>query len=209
MLQYLVLGAGFAFAAVIQPGPLQAFLLSRVAAAGWRRTLPAAFAPLRSDGPIAVLALVVLGQLPRLAQEALRGAGGLLLLYLGLVAFRQWRDPAVAETTASAPRTLLDATLVNLLNPHPYLGWSLVLGPSVLTAWSEHPGRAIALVAAFYGTIVLGLALFIALVGTARFLGPRGQRALVGISAVVLVGLGVLLVASAIWRVAGPATPAG
>ena len=38
MLQYVVLGAGFAFAAVIQPGPLQAFLLSRVAAAGWRRT---------------------------------------------------------------------------------------------------------------------------------------------------------------------------
>ncbi len=209
MLQYIVLGAGFAFAAVIQPGPLQAFLLSRVAAAGWRRTLPAALAPLISDGPIAVLSLVVLGQLPRMAQEVLRGAGGLLLLYLGLVAFRQFRDPAEAVTTASAPRTLLDATLVNLLNPHPYLGWSLVLGPSVLTAWSEHPGLAIALVAAFYGTIVLGIALFIALVGTARFLGPRGQRALVGVSAVVLVSLGVLLVASAIWRVAGPAASAG
>ncbi len=42
MLPNVLLGSGFAFAAVIQPGPLQAFLLSRAVAAGWRRTLPAA-----------------------------------------------------------------------------------------------------------------------------------------------------------------------
>jgi len=80
MLENLVLGGGFAFAAAVQPGPLQAYLLSQVAARGWRRTLPAALAPLLSDGPIALLVLLVLGRLSVGAQQALRAAGGVLLL---------------------------------------------------------------------------------------------------------------------------------
>jgi len=49
MVEYIIIAAGFAFAAAAQPGPLQAFLLSRVVSAGWKQTLPAAFAPLISD----------------------------------------------------------------------------------------------------------------------------------------------------------------
>jgi len=77
LLPNVALGAGLAFAAVVQPGPLQAFLLSRAATDGWKRTLPAAFAPLLSDGPIALLALVVLSRFPLAAQNLLRAAGGL------------------------------------------------------------------------------------------------------------------------------------
>jgi threonine/homoserine/homoserine lactone efflux protein len=198
MLQYILLGGGLAFAAAIQPGPLQAFLLSRVAVAGWKRTLPACLSPLLSDGPIALLALLVLGQLPAAFQQVLRATGGVLLLYLAWVAFRQWRNPGQAGSHGSAPRTLLQATLVNVLNPNPYLGWTFVLGPSVVNAWRQHPANAVALLAAFYGTMVGMLALFIILAGTARFLGPRGRRALVGLSALVLAGLGAyLLIAGA------------
>jgi len=193
MLQYILLGGGLAFAAAIQPGPLQAFLLSRVAVAGWKRTLPACLSPLLSDGPIALLALLVLGQLPAAFQQVLRAAGGVLLLYLAWVAFRQWRNPGQADSHGSAPRTLLQAALVNVLNPNPYLGWALVLGPSVVSAWHQHPANAVALIVAFYGTMVAMLALFIILVGTARFLGPRGQRVLVGLSALVLAILGAYL----------------
>ena len=91
MLEYGLLGAGLAFAAAIQPGPLQAFLLSRVAAAGWRRTLPASLSPLVSDGPIALVALLVLSRVPPQVQDVLRAAGGILLLYLAGIAARQWR----------------------------------------------------------------------------------------------------------------------
>lgn len=198
VLPYLVLGGGFAFAAALQPGPLQAFLVSRVAATGWRRTLPACLAPLLSDGPIALVALLVLGQSPPSFLGALRFAGGLLLLYLAWVAFRQWRDPAKAASSGSAPRTLLEAVLVNLLNPNPYLGWTLVLGPSALAAWREHPAHAVALIAAFYGTMVTMLAGFIFLVGSARFLGPGGRRGLLAVSAVTLAGLGIYLLWSAL-----------
>ena len=55
---------GFAFAAALQPGPLQAYLLASVAQRGWKRTLPAALSPLLSDGPIILVVLLVLTRLP-------------------------------------------------------------------------------------------------------------------------------------------------
>ena len=202
MLESFLLGGGFGFAATVQPGPLQAFLISRVAATGWRRTLPASLAPPLSDVPVALLVLLVLGRLSPTAQHVLRASGGALLLYLAWVSFRQWRHPGAPDANRSAPRTLLEAVLVNLLNPNPYLGWALVLGPSVVAAWHERPANAVALVAAFYGTMVGMLALFIVLVGSAHFLGSRAQRALVAGSATALAGLGIWLLVSAVRHVA-------
>ncbi len=197
MLEYLTIGGGFAFAAAIQPGPLQAFLITRVAASGWRRTLPACLAPVISDLPIALLVLVVLGQLPLLAQHLLRVAGGILLIYLAVVTVRQLRRPGDPAAASSAPRNLRDAVLVNLLNPNPYLGWALVLGPATLAAWRERPAYGVALVGSFYGTMVVTLALIIVLVGTVSRFGPQAQRRLAMASAVALAGLGLYLLIAA------------
>ncbi len=186
----ILIGAGFAFAAVVQPGPLQAFLVSRVLATGWRRTLPAACAPLISDIPIAVLVLLVVGRLDSQVQALLRCAGGLLLLYHAFMVFRDLRGRKAQSAPASAPRTLLDAVVVNLLNPNPYLGWALILGPQAANAWHITPWRAVALVGSFYATMLLGLGLFIASAGTVNLLSPRRQRHLTLASGVVLVGLG-------------------
>lgn len=193
MLEHIVIGAGLAFAAAGQPGPLQAFLLSRVAAVGWRRTLPAALAPVISDGPIAVLVLTVLHQFARGFEGVLRGVGGVALLYFAAKTFLEWRRAGLANTpeSTSAPRTLRQAVVVNALNPGPYLGWSLILGPLALEAWARSPANAIALVASFYLVMTLGLALFIILLGTTSFLGPRGRRGLLLASSLALAGLGV------------------
>jgi len=193
MFEYLFIGGGFAFAAAVQPGPLQAFLVSRVAATGWKSTLPACLAPAMSDVPIALLVLIVLGRLSVTIQHLLRASGGVLLLYLSYAAIRQWRRPNALDMHRSAPRTLRDAVLVNLLNPNPYLGWTLVLGPSAVAAWHESPAHAIALVGAFYGTMVAMLALFILLVGTVRFFSPRVRRGLIAVSAFALAGIGLFL----------------
>jgi threonine/homoserine/homoserine lactone efflux protein len=189
----MLLGSGLAFGAAIQPGPLQAFLVSRVVATGWTRTLPACLAPLVSDGPIAILAILVLRRFPPAAQHALRASGGVLLLYLAASAFRQWRQPMSTSSQVTAPRTLLEAVVVNLLNPNPYLGWALVLGPAVVAAWSHHPAYAVGFLVAFYVTMFVTLSGFVFLAGTARCLTPRTQRALVGVSALLLAGLAVVL----------------
>ncbi len=200
MLQSILFAGGYAFAAGLQPGPLQAFLLSRTFATGWKRTLPAALAPLLSDGPIAVGVLLVVGQLSPRAQQGLRMAGGVLLVYLAWTAFRETRSEAEPDASGSAPRTLLQAVLVNLLNPNAYLGWAFILGPALLTAWHRRPAEGIALLVTFYGVLVATTAAFVMLAGTARFLSSRARRALLGISAVVLAGLGMyLLVTGALY----------
>jgi len=200
MIQYAVFGMGFAFAAAVQPGPLQAFFLSEVTRVGWRRTLPAAFCPLLTDIPIALLTLLVLKEVPGEAQTFIRLAGGLFLLYLAWVAFRDWRKNAVgvASPKGAAPSGLLKAAALNLLNPNPYLGWSLVLGPMTLKAWGDRHLAAVILLAAFYSVMVLCLALTILLFGTTQWLGPKGRRALLLFSALALAALAVYEIAAGV-----------
>ncbi len=198
MLEYLLIGGGFTLAAAIQPGPLQAYLLSSVLQRGWRRTLTASFAPLISDGPIVVIALLVLSRVPDSFQTVLRVAGGFLLLYFAWMGYRNWQQGVDQDSAQSdsAPRTLLQAVMVNLLNPNPYLGWSLVLGPAVVDAWQKDHVYAVVKVTAFYGTMIVGLAGTIYLFGRTSMLGPRGQRALVLISVGILTLLGVYQLAA-------------
>ena len=138
------------------------------------------------DGPIILAALFVLSHLPGRALQGLRLAGGVFLLYLAYGAYRSWRDAAKAETrdAGSPVRNLFQATVVNLTNPNPYLGWSLVMGPLLLKGWREAPAHGIGLLASFYTTIVLAQAGIVLLSAGARKLGHKVSRALVGASAI-------------------------
>jgi threonine/homoserine/homoserine lactone efflux protein len=200
-----MIGAGFALAAAFQPGPLQAFLFSRVAQQGWKKTLPASFAPILSDGPIALVTLVILHQLPEVMTHLLQAGGGFLLLYLAWSSFKQWRaapEPIITKD-GSVPQTIFQAVLVNLLNPNPYLGWSLILGPAAIAAWAVAPIRAVALVGSFYFTIVVGTMVVIRLFGLTGFLSDERRHSLVLISAIILAVLGAYQLMSAISYMVG------
>ena len=197
MLIYLVLGITYAFAAAVAPGPLQTYLISQTLSHGWRRTLPAAFCPLISDGPVIALALLVLIRVPVWMAQGLRLAGGVFVLYLAWGAARSWRGYD-AHAVAPAPSSLLRAALVNVLNPNVYISWSLVLGPLLLKAWRESPANGGALLAGFYGTMVLALAGTIVLFAAARNLGPRVTRVLIGLSSVALACFGCYLLWSGV-----------
>jgi threonine/homoserine/homoserine lactone efflux protein len=188
MLGYFILGVAYAFAAVVQPGPYQTYVISQTLSNGWRRTLPAAFAPLVSDGPIAILVLVVLSQVPRWFTFVLELAGGLFLLYLAVRALNAWRryDGEKKVQSQSIRQSLTKAVMVNLLNPNPYLGWSLVIGPLLLKGWRETPQNGVSLLVGFYGTMVAAMIGTIMLFGGARTLGPKVNRILIGISAIAL-----------------------
>jgi threonine/homoserine/homoserine lactone efflux protein len=194
MLPYLILGMTYAFAAAVQPGPLQTYLISQTLSHGWRRTLPAAFSPLLSDGPVILLVLLVLSRVPVWMVQGLRLAGGVFVLYLAWAAAKTWRAYH-AQRMAPAPSSLLRAALVNVLNPNPYISWSLVLGPLLLKGWREAPSHGVALLVGFYGVMVLGLAGTIALSATARNLGPRVNRVLIGLSSLALACFGFYLAA--------------
>jgi threonine/homoserine/homoserine lactone efflux protein len=193
MVRYLIFGITYAFAAAVQPGPFQSYLVSQTLSRGWRHTLPAAFAPLLSDGPVIVLVLLVLTNMPSGLVQILQIAGGVFLLYLAAGAFRAWRayDVSKVALAQASRQTVLKATLVNLLNPAPYLGWSLVMGPLLLAGWRETPANGVALLAGFYTTMVASQAGIIMLFAAARNLGPQVSRALLGVSALALACFGL------------------
>lgn len=205
MLRYLLIGASFALAAGLQPGPLQAFFLSRVTKDGWWRTLPAAFAPLISDGPIALIALTLLSYLPGAFRDLLQLAGGVVLLFFAWSSLRAWKNyqEVKTEEAQSGPKTILQATLVNLLNPNSYLGWSLVLGPAVLAAWNEGPRFAVLLILSFYITMISVSMVLIILMGKTLTLRSEARRSLILVSALLLAGLGIYFISLAGWNLAG------
>lgn len=187
MIQYLLFGITYSLACVVQPGPFQAFLFSQSIRNGWRRTAPLAFAPILSDIPVILLVVLVLTHVPDALLKALQIIGGGFLLYLADKAYLNWRD--FHEQTAeegSSRKGFFSAVLVNLLNPNPYLGWSLVMGPWLLKGWAVHPLNGIVLLLGFYGSMILYSVLMIALFAGAAKLGPRISRISIGISVVAL-----------------------
>lgn len=190
---YVVQGIGFGFAAAMQPGPFQTYLISQTLTKGWKRTLPASLAPLISDGPIIALCLLVLSQVPAWLGRFLYVGGGLFVLYLAYGAYRSWKkfDPNLPSLESRTQQNVLKAALINMLNPNPYIFWSLVMGPILLAGWHEAPAYGLGFLAGFYVTMVLGLCATILVFGFARRLGPKVNRLLLGASAIALFCFGL------------------
>ncbi len=177
----------------MQPGPTQTFIISRTLTGGWRQALPLVSAYIISDIPIVSLVLLVLSNIPDQAIVILHLAGGIFLLYLAWGAFRNFReyDRNQSVQVQSRVQSLFKAVTINLLNPNPYLTWSLVMGPMLIDAWQENPAHGISLVAGFYGALVLTTAAVIIVFGVIRRFGPKIIRLLIGVSAVALAGFGI------------------
>jgi threonine/homoserine/homoserine lactone efflux protein len=193
MLTLILQGLGYGFAAAVQPGPFQTYVLSQALNRGWRRALPMALAPLLSDAPIIVLVLLVLSQVPDWLLRFLYVASGLFILTLAWGAFKAWRTFDAEATLEARPsqQGLLKATLMNMLSPGPYIFWSLVTGPILLEGWREAPAIGIGFLAGFYAAMVASLAVLILLFGLAKHLGPKVNRILLGISVIALTGFGL------------------
>lgn len=193
MVRNILIGISVALSASLQPGPLQAFYMSKVAKNGWRKTLPAAFAPLVSDGPIALVSILFINILPAAFRDWLQLAGGIMLLYFAWSAYTNWQEDQGPEpqSVESAPQTIFQAALVNLLNPAPYLGWSLIMGPAILTAWAEGPIMAAALLFSFYFTMISTSIALIYLIGRTVLISPGVRKAFNLVSALILAGLGI------------------
>lgn len=204
MIAYLIQGVVLGATAAAQPGPFQAFLLSLIARDGWRRTLPAAFAPLISDGPIILLVLLVLTRLPEWLLSALQLAGGAFLLYLAWGAWRTFRssspiaDGELAIVEGSIRSNVLKAALTNFLSPSPYIFWATVTGPILIEAWRQAPAMGLAFLIGFYAALIGGIMLFILVFGGAGQLDPRVNRGLSAVSAIALLLFGFFQIVNGI-----------
>ena len=193
LMSFILKAAAVGFSAGVTPGPLQAAFLSFSIKGGWKKALPAAFAPLVSDGPVIILVLLVLNNLPDGFLTALQLGGSVFLLYLAWDAFRSYHhyQPIESAQAMNGWQTLLKATLMNLLAPGPWLFWSLINGPILLEAWAIAPAWGIAYAASFYGVFILVNIGLIVIFSTMRQLGERFRKGLLLASAVILAGFAI------------------
>ena len=134
---YIAQGLVYGFAAAAQPGPLQTYIVSQAIARGWQRASPTDLAPLCSDGPIILLCLFILSQIPIRFERFLHLAGGLFILFLAYGAYKSWKsyDPGTHPPESGTSQSVFKAALTNVLAPGAYLFWSFVTGPILLDGW--------------------------------------------------------------------------
>ena len=206
MLAFLVIGAGIGFVAGVSPGPVLTLVVSETFRGGWLRGAAVAAGPLLADGPIVVLALLVLAQLPPGFVPTISLVGGMFLLYLAattLLASRRVRPPTGQRLDARGG--LLTGLLARGLSPHPYLFWFLVGAPLLLEASRGGWWLALAFLLGYYGTIVgSNVALALVLHRWIDLLSDRVYRGLLLLSSAVLATYGLALFGRGANEVRGP-----
>jgi len=168
MVTLLSAAAVYGLSAGFSPGPLLALVVSQTLRYGVREGAKAAMAPLITDLPIILVSVLVMRSLSesRTALGFISMAGGLFVIYLAYGCFRTTQLDMADRN--QGPNSLGKGAAVNALNPHPYLFWLTVGGPSVIRAWAESPLGAVAFIAVFTGCIVGAKVLIAAVVGQSR-----------------------------------------
>lgn len=207
MTLYLLQGLTLGFTASVSPGPFLAFMLSETLANGWRRSLWLALAPFITDGPIIILALLVLTQTPLWFVRILEVAGGLLLLYLAKGAWDVYRkslQPKLEVDPKNLPASragFAKAIAMNAVSPGPYLFWGTVGGPLLIESWQKSAGHAGAFVFGFYLTLIGGIMGYVLLFAAASRIDPRITRALNLVSALALFLFGLYRIYQGLFNV--------
>lgn len=197
MWTFVLQGLTLGFSACVSPGPFQAYLLGLASRAGWRRAMPAALAPLVSDGPVVTLVLIALTQMPDWWLGVLRLAGGLLCLWLGYGALIVWRS-GPAKTDGPTDSNVWRAAAVNLISPAPWVFWSTVGGPILLEGWRTAPPLGLGFMVGFYAVLIGGTAALIGLFSAAARFGAGVTRALNGVAGFALIAFGIWQFADAV-----------
>jgi len=198
---FLLAGILLGLSGGLAPGPLLALVASETLRHGVRAGIRVALAPLLTDLPIVLAAVLLLRPLTdqHLPLALIHFGGGMYLVWLGILGLRfQGTDLGSADPTGALRR----GAIANFLNPSPYLFWLAVGAPITLDAqhhgWpldAQHHGwpAVAAFVTAFYASLVGSKALLAIALSRARpILHDRGYVALMrglGVSLLLYAGL--------------------
>jgi threonine/homoserine/homoserine lactone efflux protein len=195
MVEALLTGILLGLSAGIAPGPLLALVISETLRHGAYSGIKVALAPLITDLPIVVGALIVVQQLSGfdlfLGVISLVGAG--FVTYLGIDAMRV-KEIEISDESVR-PRSLVRGVLTNLLSPHPYLFWFAVGAPVTITSHAQGLAASSSFIAAFY-LLLVGCKIVLALVSarSRALLKGRAYHLIMKILGVLLCLFALLLV---------------
>ena len=182
------LSAGFA------PGPLLTLVISETLQHDIKAGVKVAVAPVITDLPIILLTLFILAKLSGFHEVLgiISCMGGSFVLYLG------WQSMVTKgvelDLQEIRPNSLIKGIIVNTLNPHPYLFWFGVGGPTVTKAMKLGMVAPLAFVGSFYVLLVGSKILIAVLVGKSRsFLMGKGYIYTMRLLGIALCALAIIL----------------
>jgi threonine/homoserine/homoserine lactone efflux protein len=165
MLEFILPAFTFGLVAGLKPGPLGIIVIQQTLTHGLGSGVRASLAPLITDGPIILVALLVLPLFqdfnPFVAGLSLLGGGYLVWIGSKLMRARSFSFGAGIGKGAS----LTEAVKVNFLSPAPYLFWFTVGGAYILLGTIA---QSAVFVGVAVGTLVAGKMFVALLAATAR-----------------------------------------
>ncbi len=195
MVRAFLTGVGLGWGSGISPGPLMMLVASSALRGGVAAGARASMAPLFTDGPILVIALLTTSRLSPTVQTVMLGIGAIYLVALGLGEFR---GVLAGENKLLAPDSKVNyggfwkAVAVNWTSPHVWMFWFTVGAPKV----AGYPERvdAAAFLIGFY-LLLIGVKLTIAwIVGSnAHRLSETSYRRMVMAGGFGLIAFGLFL----------------
>jgi threonine/homoserine/homoserine lactone efflux protein len=194
MIGFLTTGAILGLSAGIAPGPLLALVISETLRHGMKAGVKVALAPIISDLPIVALTLYILAKLSafNFILGTISFLGAFVLLYMG------YEGMVAKDVNLSfkdlKPQSFKKGIIVNVLNPHPYLFWISIGGPTTMKAWDQSVFAAVAFIGSFYILLVGSKVLLAVMVGRYRsFLTGRFYIYTMRILGLILMAFAVVL----------------
>lgn len=187
MIPFLAAGIVLGFSAGVAPGPLLALIMAETLQHGLNAGIKAALAPIITDLPIVLAAVLVLARLAHF--HAVLGVisicGGFFLFRLGFKNIRIAGGKIPMEGIKE--NSLKKGIFANFLSPHPYLFWLSVGAPTTVRAMEHSVFAAAAFIGGFYVFLLGSEMIIAAIVGRSRsFLTGRAYI-------YTMRGLGVML----------------
>jgi threonine/homoserine/homoserine lactone efflux protein len=208
LISFLSAGLLLGLSGGLAPGPLLALVASETLRHGARAGIGVALAPLLTDLPIILAAVLLLRPLAdqTLPLALIHLGGGLYLAWLGIQGLR-FRGAELGATDPAG--SLRRGVIANFLNPSPYLFWLAVGAPTVLDAWRHGWPAAATFIAAFYALLVGSKVVLAVALGRARpVLRSRGYIVLMRGLGLLLLGYALLFLRES-WRLLNAAPPLG
>ncbi len=168
MLYFLTIGTIIGLSAGFAPGPLLTLVISETLQYGIKAGVKVAIAPLITDIPIIIMALLVLSQLSdyHYILGVISIGGGVFLMIMAYNNMRTGASDVCIKNVES--NSFLKGILANALNPHPYLFWISVGSPIMTKAMNQNILALLCFIISFYIFLVGSKIILAILVGKSK-----------------------------------------
>ena len=181
----------------LKPGPLSTLVISETLQHDWKAGSKVAISPLITDAPIITISAFFWFKATAVSGMAtiLYVAGGLFLLWLGFDGLRNTSFDVDDIDKKDAEHSLRRGVITNLLNPNPWMFWTLAGAPFLVAAWNQSMVHPFVFLIPFFSALI-GIK-----VGTAYMLdrskswmNQSGLAWSIRVSSLALIGIAVIFI---------------